>query len=964
MAALLEHFDNLCLNYGEYDAVFSSDSGWCFAEIKHASDALSAQLVYRFGRPDILLMDLDKAAAAELAVVVSCMRLGILFCPVDGSDPMRLKQIVQVLRRGRQTTDVSPNETTCPKLVAAVLAANDEDPRLASFYHAGIHCCLLLNEAGDLVEPMSVPLVWQVKEELRSDDLYILFTSGTTSGEPRAVVGSQKQTIRRLKWFMDDIHLKDECVTVIARRAPLVFVDGVHELLSVLFHDSPPAKIYCGKQLPDFAQNATRISLLPSQLLQLIESSQVLKTTSKQNRSPLNTVIVSGELCPPVLVRRFLEHPLFENTRLFNFYGQTETVGDICYSNLAKDAILSDVVPVGRPLPGVVIEVAQGSNHVVVMEGSFANGFFNSTECLAPFATGDIGFWNGDCLYVRGRIGDMQKVNGTLTSTADVEQRFKTVFGESPCAAIFHKGSIYILTEKPGLLNPRERMRDAQVPWSQIPKRVFHFHSLPVTASGKLNRRKVKEIILDRLEGGSDLSGHSPLIQAVCGVLGISSQVLESSPNLSFVELGGDSHLAVAVWHKLRSLEMLGESTTLEPLDLLLSCNLKDMQLMVETGSRSKRKRQKVTTVPDYVYNSCASEKLGKGHSFVLFPGCVDGGPLLHNGDVYCGCQGGGIMRIRADASGLETIGAYSTDRGWRIQAKLVVCSVGIIACCHHASKDEGCVICLDESLETVLWEKILQQGVKATPRLHNNFLLVQSGSTLFGLNIKNGEILAELVLPGKSVTRPCSLTGKPPAALLYTFDDWDCGYALVQVNSVSAITCRKIGGLHTPIRADPIKLDSDRVFVADILGAIHVINVASGSLTTSSIANAAFSSSPTTNAGGDILLGCNDGVLRCLSRIDPSVIVWSIDTKVAIVSSPLPSDHCKETCFVCNTSGEVLKVNCSDGTSRARRVALANGEVWSDPVLMQTQQEHDSSSQKSILLFGARDSGLHSVAV
>ena len=262
MSTLLELFDSLSRDYGEHDAVASSTSSWCYAEISFSSDALAAQLVYRFGTPDILLMDLNRCAAAELATVIACRRLGILFCPVDGTDPLRLKQIVQVLQNGRNNK--TAERLPAPRIAAAVLANNDRDPRLTSFYHAGVHFCILLNEAGDMLEPMSVPsMLPKARTSQVKDDLYILFTSGTTSKQPKAVIGSHRETLRRLQWFVDEIHEGDETV-IIARRTPLVFIDGIHELFSVLLHGASPAKLYCDVALVDLVQHSTRCLLYTS----------------------------------------------------------------------------------------------------------------------------------------------------------------------------------------------------------------------------------------------------------------------------------------------------------------------------------------------------------------------------------------------------------------------------------------------------------------------------------------------------------------------------------------------------------------------------------------------------------------------------------------------------------------------------------------------------------------------------
>ena len=379
-----------------------------------------------------------------------------------------------------------------------IQAENDEDPMVKILENVGVYNVVYLNPMGDLLEPMNVP---PAPSNKHCNDLYILFTSGTTSNTPKAVVGSQTSTLHRLKWFHRTFASSSD-TTIVARRSKLTFVDGIHELLSALLF--PPNVLYaidpntlatrgveCILHSP-----CTQVTMLPSQLEQLL----LLPVPTTLF---LDTIIISGEPCKASILADFDQK--FPKTRLVNLYGQTESTGDVMYAVLTDmpHPIHEGVVAVGQPIPGV--SISRSNTHEIMVTGNLANCYLGG-QPFTTFYTGDVGFCENGVYYIQGRMEDVVvKVNGQFSSPTLVEAAFHRAFSV-PCAATIINDKIYALVENNnnGFVFQREAMRNTgsngAIPWHLIPNKVFTVDKIPTSGgAGKVNRAMVKLLVKERL---------------------------------------------------------------------------------------------------------------------------------------------------------------------------------------------------------------------------------------------------------------------------------------------------------------------------------------------------------------------------------------------------------------------------------------------------------------------------------
>jgi acyl-CoA synthetase (AMP-forming)/AMP-acid ligase II len=509
--SIVDLFDRICFSRGDEDAICvlkrtAADTGEeeeeedsiCFLELQELSGALACQLAYRYGVPDYVLIDCFGHVAAEAVAVLACMRIARPFVPVsilEQHSGGRLTVLVNELRNSSNRYRSSSSHPTSPisqsSVVAICCCENDEDPALGVFYAAGIHNILYCDRTGNLREQLRVPSslpdsVTQQQRSGASDDLYILFTSGTSGAAPRAVVGSHTSTLRRLQWFHDTFPASPR----VARRTRLTFVDGITELLTPLTcsigDDDGSTSVLVAVEPQLLQQHGigilldwwkpTQITLLPSQL------DMMLSTRTNLLSSSLERIIISGEVCSVSTWTKFQqalathqrhsskkkEHSSVKTMELINLYGQTETTGDVTcavLTDMSEDTVVvNGVVAVGKSiLPDhihitrVVMKagtptdatISSGSSNekmdestatmstVVVAEETLGEiiisgtnlsiGYLSSSrnKPLTSFTTGDIGFCRDDGIwYVKGRCDDVEKINGVLTSPFEAETAF------------------------------------------------------------------------------------------------------------------------------------------------------------------------------------------------------------------------------------------------------------------------------------------------------------------------------------------------------------------------------------------------------------------------------------------------------------------------------------------------------------------------------------------------------------
>ncbi|ELU18796.1 hypothetical protein CAPTEDRAFT_210260 [Capitella teleta] len=386
----------------------------------------------------------------------------------------------------------------------------------------------------------------------------VLYTSGST-GAPKAVHLKAMNIINRVVWSWKEYPFarEDRCCM---KSSPL-FVDSLTELLTPLLRGIPILmvdrrdvidtqvflrRIHQGK--------VTRIVVVPSQLQAMLTMNAI--DTSIDFLEFITMVISSGEELPVGLAKQFLQST--KNSVLCNFYGSTETTGDIASINFSslediEKRSVGDHLALGKPVINTHITIKEPVETAFgVRVGEVCVSGKNISGAELEYRMGDLGFIQDNHLYYCGRNDKQIKIRGHRIDANEVE---KVVYQSHPAVKqVVVVGvdtdlvAIYETEAKtyPGMLED-EILRNCgrKLPAYMMPV-LFRVDAMPLQEhTGKLDKQMLKSLWKSRIT----CHGDNSVAAIIANVLNISQE--EMKMNRSFFDLGGNSLLAVTALSKL-----------------------------------------------------------------------------------------------------------------------------------------------------------------------------------------------------------------------------------------------------------------------------------------------------------------------------------------------------------------------------------------------------------------------------
>jgi amino acid adenylation domain-containing protein len=305
-------------------------------------------------------------------------------------------------------------------------------------------------------------------------------------------------------------------------------------------------------------------------------------------------VIIGGERALPHIVERW-NQVVGGPVRLLNTYGPTEATiaATMCdLTGLGVDRPLVGDVPIGRPIPGVVVYVLdqQGGPVPIGVPGELyiggvglARGYWGRAENTAakfvrnPFnpkadtrlyRTGDLVRWRRDgLLEYRGRADrqvkmrgyriELEEIEALLNRQPEISQAVVEVREDQPG----DKRIAAFLVPRPdarlGVAQLRERLK-SHLPAYMIPSSFTELGALPRTANGKVDRQALRVAMDSRASKVELTAAYVPprtvTEQMLAHVWGEILHVKDIGVHDNFFELGGHSLLATQLVSRLQSL--------------------------------------------------------------------------------------------------------------------------------------------------------------------------------------------------------------------------------------------------------------------------------------------------------------------------------------------------------------------------------------------------------------------------
>ncbi|MEH1099580.1 amino acid adenylation domain-containing protein [Micromonospora sp. CPCC 205561] len=398
---------------------------------------------------------------------------------------------------------------------------------------------------------------------------YLIYTSGST-GRPKGALIEHRAIVNRLLWMQDAYRL--DASDRVLQKTPVGFDVSVWELFWPLVTGATLVLARPGGHrdpayLADVirAEGITTVHFVPS-MLRAFLAGPVGSLPS------LRRLICSGEALPPELVARAHERIGCE---LHNLYGPTETAVDVT----AVRCEPGEPVTIGRPIANTTAHIVDAAlqptpvgvpGELLIGGVQLARGYLGRAALTAerfipdPFAaepgrrlyrTGDLARYRpcGSIEYL-GRIDHQVKIRGQRVELGEVEAVLYEAPGVTAAAVAVHDEQLVGYLVGPETVERvraylLDRLPDAMVParWTILP-------ALPLTASGKVDRRALPAPDAVRgAVGDGHVAPRDETEKRIADAFGVALGIDTVGVTESFFLLGGDSMRAIRMVGLLRA---------------------------------------------------------------------------------------------------------------------------------------------------------------------------------------------------------------------------------------------------------------------------------------------------------------------------------------------------------------------------------------------------------------------------
>ncbi|MFD4672027.1 amino acid adenylation domain-containing protein [Lentzea sp. NPDC058450] len=413
---------------------------------------------------------------------------------------------------------------------------------------------------------------------------YVIYTSGST-GKPKGVM-VEHRNVHHLARVWDHRYgltgTRPSCLSVSGFGVDLFFSDFVWSTLFGGTMEICPADLV--------TDPPALVDLLDSTKAELFVTVPVLATAiarelaRRDQRAHLRVLAVGSEAWHAGDAAELLDR-VAPGTIVVNAYGATENTVDATLHEVSRDPIgAGPYVPIGRPLAntGIYLLDRHGRPVPVGVTGELHIGsagvgrgylhrpdrterafvpdpFRTDPHWPSPrmYRTGDAARWlpNG-VLEFLARTDDQVKIRGHRVELGDVEQALtghRQVRSAAAATRSDHgvtRLHAYVVGEV-DLADLRRHL--AQVlPAHAVPATITVLTELPLTQSGKTDRRALPAPELDDTTGTPYLAPETPAEQTLAGIWADVLGVANVGTGHNFFELGGDSILGIQLVYRAR----------------------------------------------------------------------------------------------------------------------------------------------------------------------------------------------------------------------------------------------------------------------------------------------------------------------------------------------------------------------------------------------------------------------------
>jgi len=362
------------------------------------------------------------------------------------------------------------------------------------------------------------------------DLAYVIYTSGST-GKPKGVMIEHRSVVNRLHWMQRAYPICER--DVILQKTPYYFDVSVWELFWWALQGATLCFLKPGGERNPLAivdtvsrHHVSVMHFVPSMLNVFLEYLEGKSASVLAGLASVRRVFASGEALTPSHVRKF--NAIWgskTSARLTNLYGPTEATVDVSYFDCPTHNEL-ETIPIGRPIDNIRLYVIREGRPAAIGETGelciagvgLARGYLNNAALTAEkftdnpanpgeriYRTGDVARWlpDGNLEYL-GREDHQVKIRGLRIELGEIENTVREYPGVSDCVADVKKYSeniiliiAYVVCRAEVDADGLKRYVKRVLPDYMVPHRFEKLDRIPLTASGKADRKALPEPVIE-----------------------------------------------------------------------------------------------------------------------------------------------------------------------------------------------------------------------------------------------------------------------------------------------------------------------------------------------------------------------------------------------------------------------------------------------------------------------------------